>query len=123
MSTADDLGRSLRDGLSPSVEPASSLDGSATSIPSAIGLFPFTLYAEEGDDSTSRQREFRGAILAALHRGLIFSAYVVVLHSPTNVRFTSFGMRDSCFGVIGMRVAEFSATVSAECSITANVKR
>lgn len=30
-----DNGRSLRDGLSPTVEPASSLDGSATSIPSA----------------------------------------------------------------------------------------
>ncbi len=31
-----DLGHSLRDGLSPSVEPASSLAGSAASIPSAV---------------------------------------------------------------------------------------
>lgn len=37
---ANDAGRSLRDGLSPSVEPASGLAGSAASIPSADAIPP-----------------------------------------------------------------------------------
>jgi hypothetical protein len=77
-------------------------------------LFPIELPAQETPHYTESDHEFRSTFIAAKPEGMSWYAYDVEVKSPTLVRFTAYGMRDSCYGGIGEARGSFEVTVAPE---------
>ena len=75
-------------------------------------MFPFTIKAIEHPHHTHSDHRFRH-VMRTLPKSESWFAYDVIIHSPTEIEFVTYGMRDTCYGGIGTERERIKTTVPA----------
>ncbi len=77
-------------------------------------IFPFTIHCYDNGHYIEMDNRYRETWLSIKPKDYTWYCYDVTIKSRTEITFTIYGMRDTCYGGIGEKQDQFEVTVDKE---------